>query len=150
MTFPCALGRSGIQIDKREGDGATPWGRYRPLAAFWRDDRLQRPQTALPLSPIEKASGWCDDPADANYNKAVVLPYPASAERMRRQDRLYDVVVDLDWNRGPIRKRKGSAIFLHIASAHFTPTEGCIALRRDHLLKLLVRIGPETIFDVRR
>jgi L,D-peptidoglycan transpeptidase YkuD (ErfK/YbiS/YcfS/YnhG family) len=150
VVLPCALGRSGIRVDKREGDGATPWGRYRPLAAYWRDDRIERPRTALPVSRIGEASGWCDDPADPNYNKSVTLPYSASAERMRREDELYDIVVDLDWNRGPIAKRKGSAIFLHVASVHYTPTEGCIALRQDHLRKLLTRIGPETIFDVRR
>jgi L,D-peptidoglycan transpeptidase YkuD (ErfK/YbiS/YcfS/YnhG family) len=150
LVFPCALGRSGIRIDKREGDGATPWGRYRPLAAYWRADRVERPQTPLPLSAIEETSGWCDDPADANYNRPVTLPYSASAERMCREDGLYDIVVDLDWNRGPIEKRRGSAIFMHVASAHFAPTDGCIALRHDHLRKLLPRIGPRTIFDVRR
>jgi L,D-peptidoglycan transpeptidase YkuD (ErfK/YbiS/YcfS/YnhG family) len=150
VVFPCALGRSGIGIDKREGDGATPWGRYRPLIAYWRDDRVERPRTALPLSSIGEASGWCDDPDDRNYNKLVTLPYGASAERMRREDGLYDIVVDLDWNRGPIAKRRGSAIFLHVASGLFAPTEGCIALRQDHLRKLLARIGPQTVFDVRR
>src|SRR5580700_2715181 len=128
MVFACALGRGGIHADKREGDGVTPRGRYRALAAFWREDRLTRPRTRLALSAIRPASGWCDDAADRNYNRPVTLPYPASAETMRRADGLYDIVIDLDWNRGPIRKGKGSAIFLHIASESYAPTEGCIAL----------------------
>jgi L,D-peptidoglycan transpeptidase YkuD (ErfK/YbiS/YcfS/YnhG family) len=150
MVFACALGRGGIHADKREGDGVTPRGRYRALAAFWREDRLTRPRTRLALSAIRPASGWCDDAADRNYNRPVTLPYPASAETMRRADGLYDIVIDLDWNRGPIRKGKGSAIFLHIASESYAPTEGCIALSRQDLCKLLPRLGPDTVFEVRR
>jgi L,D-peptidoglycan transpeptidase YkuD (ErfK/YbiS/YcfS/YnhG family) len=150
MVFPCALGRSGIRIMKREGDGATPEGRYRPLGAFWRSDRQGRPSTSLRLAPIGKASGWCDDPLDRNYNKPVDLPYAASAETMRREDGLYDLVVDLDWNRGPIAKGKGSAIFVHVAAPGYGPTEGCIALSRGDLRKLLARVGRNTVFDVRR
>ena len=148
--FPCALGRSGIRATKREGDGVTPSGRYRALAAFWRPDRVERPKTALPLSPIGESCGWCDDPADRNYNRPVTLPYAARTEAMRREDRLYDIVVDLDWNRGPIAKHKGSAIFLHVASLGYAPTEGCIAVAPEDLRKLLAHIGPETVFDVRR
>jgi L,D-peptidoglycan transpeptidase YkuD (ErfK/YbiS/YcfS/YnhG family) len=150
VVFPCVLGRSGITIDKREGDGATPAGRYTALDGYWRHDRVERPLTALSFSRIEAASGWCDDPNDRNYNKPVTLPYGASTEKMRREDGLYDIVVDLDWNRGPIARGRGSAIFLHVAAPNFSPTEGCIALRMDHLRKLLARIGRQTIFDVRR
>ena len=150
MIFPCALGRSGIRMLKREGDGATPQGRYRALRAFWRPDRVERPQTRLRLSPIGNASGWCDEPADRNYNKPVTLPYAASAETLCRADRIYDVVVDLDWNRGPIAKRKGSAIFLHVANPAFGATEGCIALSAGDLRKLLTRLGPRSFFEVAR
>src|SRR5690606_23326169 len=45
--IPVALGRSGILADKREGDGATPRGAFRPLRVWWRADRLIRPQTRL-------------------------------------------------------------------------------------------------------
>jgi len=149
MAFPCALGRSGIRTSKREGDGATPRGRYKALRLFWRADRLERPRTSIPLAPIGRTSGWCDDQSDRNYNRPVGLPYPASAEAMRREDGLYDIVVDLAWNRGPIIKGKGSAIFLHVAAAAYAPTEGCIALSRRDLRKLLARIGRHTVFDVR-
>jgi L,D-peptidoglycan transpeptidase YkuD (ErfK/YbiS/YcfS/YnhG family) len=150
MVFRCALGRSGMRQGKREGDGATPIGRYLALGAFWRGDRLARPRIGLPLSPITPDQGWCEVPADANYNRPVRLPYPASAESMRREDQLYDVVLDLAWNRGPIRKGRGSAIFLHLARRDYSPTQGCIALSRADLLKLLPHIGPRTLFEVRR
>jgi L,D-peptidoglycan transpeptidase YkuD (ErfK/YbiS/YcfS/YnhG family) len=150
LVLPCALGRSGMTAVKREGDGATPCGRYHALAAFWRPDRLARPHGLLPLRPIRPLDGWCDDPADASYTRLVRLPYRASAETMWRADGLYDIVVDLDWNRGPTAKGRGSAIFMHVASEAYGPTEGCIALARPDLVRLLARIGPDTVFDVRR
>ncbi|MFI5013677.1 MAG: L,D-transpeptidase [Hyphomicrobiales bacterium] len=150
MAFACALGRSGIRMRKCEADGATPSGRYPALRAFWRDDRLARPRIALALAPIGKSAGWCDDPRDRNYNRPVTLPYPASAESLRRRDGLYDIVVDLAWNRGPIIKGKGSAIFLHVAAEAHGPTQGCIALSRGDLRKLLPHIGRNTVFEVRR
>lgn len=144
LVLPCALGRGGTTHDKREGDGATPVGHFRMLQAFYRPDRLRRPRTLLPLAPIGPRDGWCDDPRDRNYNRPVRLPYPGRHERMRREDGLYDVVVDLAWNRGPIRKGRGSAIFLHCARPGFAPTEGCVAVEPRMSGRLLAAIGPAT------
>ena len=148
LVLPCALGRSGPTHDKREGDGATPVGRFRVLQAFYRPDRMRRPPTRLPLAPVGAADGWCDDPRDRNYNRLVRLPYPAGHERMRREDELYDAVVDLAYNRGPIRKGRGSAIFLHCARPGFAPTEGCVAVEPRVIARLLARIGPETRIEI--
>ena len=60
----CVLGRGGIRRDKREGDGATPVGRFPLRRVLWRADRLAKPETSLLCSPIESDDGWCDDPAD--------------------------------------------------------------------------------------
>lgn len=144
LVLPCALGRAGPTHDKREGDGATPVGRFRVLQAFYRADRMRRPRTPLPLAPIGAADGWCDDPRDRNYNRPVRLPYPAGHERMQREDGLYDVVLDLAYNRAPIRKGRGSAIFLHCARPGFAPTEGCVAIDPRAVARLLARIGPQT------
>ena len=122
LVLPCALGRSGTTHDKREGDGATPVGRFRALQAFYRPDRVRRPPTRLIVSRIDSGDGWCDEPGDRNYNRPVRLPYPARHERMCREDELYDVVVDLACNRGPIRKGRGSAIFMHCAKPGLPPT----------------------------
>ena len=148
LALPCALGRSGPTHDKREGDGATPVGRFRALQAFYRPDRLRRPRTPLPLAPIGAQDGWCDDPRDRNYNRPVPLPYPAGHERMRREDGLYDVVIDLAYNRGPIRKGRGSAIFLHCARPDFGPTEGCVAVGSRVIARLIARIGPWTRIEI--
>jgi L,D-peptidoglycan transpeptidase YkuD (ErfK/YbiS/YcfS/YnhG family) len=149
MWFPCALGRSGKTARKREGDGATPIGRWRVLRVLYRADRVGRPRTALPVSRTSPHDGWCDAPADRNYNRPVRLPYPASTERMSRDDGLYDVVVILDHNTLPRVRGGGSAIFMHVARPGFLPTEGCIALRRDHLVRLLPHLKPGAVIDVR-
>ena len=42
----------------------------------------------------------------------------------------------------------GSAIFLHVARGGFLPTEGCVALRRADLVRLLRRVGPGTRMQI--
>ena len=101
----------------------------------------------MPVVPISCRAiglldGWCDDPADENYNRLVTLPYKASHEQLRRDDGLYDVIVVLGYNDIPVIPGKGSAIFLHVATAGFSPTEGCVALARDDLLAVLADCRP--------
>ncbi|KQP77557.1 MULTISPECIES: L,D-transpeptidase family protein [unclassified Methylobacterium] len=143
---PCALGRAGITQTKREGDGASPRGRFRLRGGVYRPDHFaSRPASPLPLAPSAPGDGWCDDARDRRYNRPIALPAPGVGhERLWREDGLYDLVVDLDYNRGPIRRGRGSAIFLHVARPGFLPTEGCVALRRADLVRLLRRIGPRT------
>lgn len=148
LEVPCALGRAGRTSLKREGDFASPRGRFPLLGVFYRPDRLRRPPTTLPISAIHQADGWCDAPADRNYNRLVRLPYPASAEGMWRQDGLYDVVVVLDYNFGSRRRNRGSAIFLHCAAPRYAPTGGCVALARPDLVKLLARLRPGTVIEI--
>lgn len=142
----CALGRSGVTNGKREGDGASPRGVFRLRGGFYRPDRFPvRPTSALPLRATRPQDGWCDAPRDRRYNRPIRLPSDAaSAERLWRDDGLYDLVIDLDYNRGPIRPGRGSAIFLHVARAGYRPTEGCVALKPADLLRLLRRLGPRT------
>jgi len=133
----CALGRAGISRRKREGDGASPAGSFLMRRLLYRPDREALPLTKLPVRALAIADGWCDDPDDAAYNRPVALPYKASAERLWREDRLYDLVVVLGYNDDPPVPDKGSAIFLHIARDGYGPTEGCVALSRADLLEVL-------------
>ncbi len=148
LRLPCALGRSGTGHDKREGDGATPVAVLPLRRAWYRADRVLRPATALPCRAIRPDDGWCDAPGDRNYNRRVARPYPASHEAMWREDGLYDLVVELGWNDAPRRQGRGSAIFMHVARAGFRPTEGCIALRKADLVKLLALLGPRSSIRV--
>lgn len=133
----CALGKGGVHTMKREGDGATPAGAFVMRRLLYRADRGAAPTTHLPAVPIAADDGWCDDPADAAYNRPIKLPYRARAEHLWRTDRLYDLVVVLGYNDDPVVAGAGSAIFLHVASPDYTPTEGCVALAPDDLRRVL-------------
>jgi L,D-peptidoglycan transpeptidase YkuD (ErfK/YbiS/YcfS/YnhG family) len=137
---PAALGRAGIRALKREGDGGTPLGRFAVRQMLYRADRMKRPRTLLPLRAIGKRDGWCEDPADRNYNRLVTLSPGGNADRLRREDHLYDLVLVLGYNDRPRVKGKGSAIFMHLARPGFAPTAGCIALSRHDLLILLAQL----------
>ena len=138
----CAIGRGGVSDNKREGDGATPIGAWPLRRLLYRPDRIASPPTGLPTTPIGPADGWCDAPGDKNYNLPVILPYPASAEALWRTDEIYDLIVPLGYNDGPIRRGRGSAIFLHLARDGYLPTEGCVALARPDLLEFLALASP--------
>lgn len=140
----CALGRGGIKLDKREGDGITPIGEFALRRVLYRNDRVGAPSTILGVGQIQQADGWCDDPDDAEYNRQVVLPFRASAENLYRQDMLYDIVVVLGQNDAPVVPGRGSAIFFHIAKPDYSPTEGCVAIKHMDMLSLLKAITPQT------
>jgi L,D-peptidoglycan transpeptidase YkuD (ErfK/YbiS/YcfS/YnhG family) len=148
LRFPCALGRGGSRVRKREGDGATPIGCWPIDGILYRPDKVARPRTKLPVQRIRKMDGWCDEPGDRNYNRPVRHPYPARAERLWREDGLYDVVVVLGHNQRPRLRGCGSAIFMHVARPGHLPTEGCIALERGHLLRVLERLKPGSVIEV--
>ena len=150
FSAPSALGRSGViaATRKREGDGASPLGVWPVRRAFWRPDRLARPETRLVLDPIRPDDGWCDAPDDPAYNLPVRLPYPASAETLTRKDGLYDLVVVLGHNDSPPVPGEGSAIFLHCASPDFKPTEGCVAIERARLIELVSRLTPQDFIEI--
>jgi L,D-peptidoglycan transpeptidase YkuD (ErfK/YbiS/YcfS/YnhG family) len=126
--FRCAIGRGGLRTHKEEGDGATPRGLLPLRRVLYRADRGRAPACAVPVEPIGPADGWCDDPADAAYNRPVSLPHDGRHEELWRADGLYDIVGILGWNDAPVVRGRGSAIFLHLARPDYAPTEGCIAL----------------------
>ncbi len=132
-----ALGRAGVSDRKEEGDGATPLGVLPLRRVLYRADRLAIPPAAVPREPIGARDGWCDDPADAAYNRSVTLPHPGRAEELWRADPLYDLVGVLGWNDAPVARGRGSAIFLHVAHTDYAPTQGCVALLLPDLLALL-------------
>jgi L,D-peptidoglycan transpeptidase YkuD (ErfK/YbiS/YcfS/YnhG family) len=143
-TLPVALGRGGIMANKREGDGGTPRGTFRPRQLWWRADRHPRPRTFLPLRPIRPEDAWCEDPGDRHYNQPVRLQPGRVGDRLRRDDHLYDFIVEIDHNTQPRIAGRGSAVFLHLARGNFGPTAGCVSMTESAMLRLLGRLGPRT------
>jgi L,D-peptidoglycan transpeptidase YkuD (ErfK/YbiS/YcfS/YnhG family) len=142
--IPVALGRGGIKANKREGDGGTPRGMFRPLRLWWRADRHPRPPTLLPVRAIKPEDAWCEDPASRHYNQPVLLPQDRGGDRLKRDDQLYDFIVEIDHNSAPRIKGRGSAVFLHLARDNFGPTAGCVSMTKSAMRHLLARLGPET------
>jgi L,D-peptidoglycan transpeptidase YkuD (ErfK/YbiS/YcfS/YnhG family) len=145
LRFRAALGSSGMTALKREGDGATPIAAMRLLHGYYRRDRgMGALSTALAMTPIRASMLWCDAAFDANYNRPVTAPFGKSHERLMRDDHLYDICLVMDWNITTRRQKCGSAIFFHLAGPGYPPTEGCVAISRRDMLRLLPLIGPET------
>ncbi len=147
-TLPVALGRGGVKANKREGDGATPRGRFRLKRLWWRADRHPRPATLLPVRRIAPDDGWCEDPADRHYNRPVKVPPGSKADRLARQDGLYDFIIEIGHNARPRVAGRGSAVFIHVARSEFAPTAGCVALTMNSLRRLLARVGSRTTIMV--
>lgn len=142
--YRCALGRNGVSAEKKEGDGTTPVGCFALREVLYRADKIALPPTRLPVYTIQKNDGWCDDPADDAYNKKITLPYPARHEELWREDDLYDLVIPFGYNDAPVVPGKGSALFIHVATPNYAPTEGCIALSQPDVLDLLLQVSTET------
>jgi L,D-peptidoglycan transpeptidase YkuD (ErfK/YbiS/YcfS/YnhG family) len=143
-----ALGRSGIAAMKREGDGATPLGRFPIRQVLYRARRVPRPNTELPVRAIRSGDSWCEDPTDRHYNRLVKLSPRSRADSLNRADHLYDLVLVLGYNDRPRVRGRGSAIFLHLARPGYSPTEGCIALSRYDLLMLLAQLRRGSVIVV--
>jgi L,D-peptidoglycan transpeptidase YkuD (ErfK/YbiS/YcfS/YnhG family) len=149
IALPVALGRAGIQANKREGDGATPRGRFRLRRLWWRSDRMAKPRAALPLRAIRRDDAWCEDAADRRYNQPIRLSLEAPGDRLWRDDHLYDLIIELDHNTRPRVARRGSAVFIHFARPGLEPTAGCVALRDWDFPRLLARLRKNSWIEIR-
>ena len=140
----CALGKRGIGRKKREGDFITPVGQFKIEYILYREDRIKRLNTDFKQLIITKKMGWCDDPESKKYNKIIKLPFNYNFEKLYRKDNIYDVILVLNYNMNPIRKNKGSAIFIHVAKKNYKKTRGCVAIKKTELLKILKKIKKNT------
>ena len=142
--FRCSLGKAGIKKKKKEGDQVTPKGIFKVIKIYYRKDKIKKIINPIKKIQIKKNMGWCDDPKSDLYNQQIKLPNKFSYEKLYRKDGLYDIILVLNYNTSPIVKKKGSAIFIHIAKRKFKPTEGCIGLKKNDLIKLLKKIKKNT------
>jgi len=145
LKFKCALGKAGIGKKKLEGDQITPKGTYKIVEIYCRKDRLKKIFSKFKLIEIKKNMGWCDDPKSKKYNQLIKLPSKYSHENLYRENSIYDLILVLNYNMNPIIKNKGSAIFIHIANKKFKNTEGCIAIEKKNLVRLVKIINKKTL-----
>ncbi|WP_342360122.1 L,D-transpeptidase family protein [Terrarubrum flagellatum] len=149
--IPCAIGRSGMRPAalKREGDGTTPIGRFRVLTAWFRGDRWPNRSFSWATRRIGPTDGWCEDSSNRRYNHPVKVAPGANHDRLWRQDRLYDLILEIDHNARPRILGRGSAVFIHLCRLGMTPTAGCVAFEPNELRKLLPRLGRGSVIDIK-
>ena len=146
----CAVGKRGISFKKKEGDFITPIGLYKIKYILYRKDRVKKIQSKLRKITIKKNMGWCDDPKSKQYNKLVNLPFSYGCERLFKKENIYDIILVLTYNMNPVKKNKGSAIFVHIAKKNYEKTQGCVAVKKLDLLKILKKIKVKTKVKIER
>ena len=136
----CAIGKKGIGYKKKEGDYITPKGQFKIKFILYRKDRVKI-STKFKKKVIKKNMGWCNDPKSKEYNKLISLPFNYKHEKLYKKDNTYDIVLVLNYNMNPIKKNKGSAIFVHVAKNNYKSTEGCVAIKKKNLIKILKEIN---------
>jgi len=144
----CALGKMGIGRKRKEGDQITPKGRYNIKFLLYRKDRIKKIKTKLKRIAIKKNMGWCDDPSSKDYNKLIRLPVRYSHEKLYKNDNTYDIILVLSYNMHPIKKNRGSAIFIHVAKKYYKKTLGCIAISKVSLLKIIKKLNKKSIVEI--
>ena len=144
----CAIGKRGIISRKVEGDKCTPKGRFKFKYIFYRKDRVKKISSKLRAIPIKRNYGWCDDTSSKYYNKFIKFPFKGNAEKLHIKENVYDIIVVINYNLNPVKKNRGSAIFLHLAKKNYKPTLGCIALSKKDLQYLLSIINNKTFLKI--
>jgi len=144
IKFKCALGKSGIRKKRTEGDNITPKGTFKIIKIYYRKDRIKKINSVFKIIEIKKNMGWCDDPESKKYNQLIKLPSKYRHEKLFRNDRIYDLMIVLNYNMSPVIKNKGSAIFIHIAKNNYNKTKGCIALKKKDLIEIVSKIKRDT------
>ena len=147
-TYPVVLGRSGVSVCRSEGDGSTPAGLFRLRRVFYNPERVAAPPSGLPVVPLHREDGWCDEPGHPQYNRLIKIPFSGSHETLWREDSLYDLVVEVGYNDDPIVPGMGSAIFIHLRPEKGN-TEGCLALKKEDLLEIIPHLTPHSTLDIR-
>jgi len=144
----CAVGKRGIGYKRKEGDLITPIGKYKIKYILYRRDRIKEIKTKIKKIVIKKNLGWSNDPRSRQYNKLIKLPSKYNYEKLYKKENVYDIVLVLNYNMNPVVRNKGSAIFIHVARRNYKKTEGCVALKKMHLLKIIKDIRYNTIVKI--
>ena len=145
----CCIGKSGLAKKKREGDLKTPKGLFELGLLYFRTDRIKSLRSKIQKKVIKKNMGWCDDSRSKKYNQEIRFPFKFRAERLYRKDKIYDIFINIKYNQSPAIKRKGSAIFFHVANRNYKPTKGCVAILKKDFLKIIPFINKNTKISIK-
>ena len=145
----CSIGKSGLNLSKKEGDLTTPKGLFKLGLLYYRKDRIKSFKCSIKKKIIRKNMGWCNDIKSKKYNKEISFPFKYKAEKLYRKDKIYDIFINIKYNHSPVIKNKGSAIFLHLSDTRYKPTSGCVAIIKKDFLKIIPLISKRTRILIR-
>ena len=163
--WPGTLGRGGLSWgrglhgdgapagqdgpEKREGDRTSPAGVFALTRAY---GYAERGRGLMPYVGVSRSWRCIDDPESASYNlvlDSADLPAGSrdwsSAERMRRNDGLYEWVIEIAHNLPARQSGSGSCIFFHVWRKPGAPTIGCTAMTKDRIQDLLDVLDPAAL-----
>ena len=80
------------------------------------------------------------------YKGIYNIPHPEL--ELYKKENIYDLFLVIKYNTNPIIKKRGSAIFLHIAKKNYKPTAGCIAISKRDFIKILPLINNKTLITI--
>ena len=138
------IGKNGATSYKIEGDGKTPIGEF-DLGLILVTNPNVKNIYGLKHKIITENMYWVDDSKSKYYNQLVDLSMVRkdwdSAEHLIDYPTQYEYLVEIKVNPNNI-KGKGSAIFLHCSNGQ--KTEGCIAVHRDIMRKIIESMEENT------
>lgn len=142
--LPAMTGRNGFAPpgEKREGDGRAPTGIFSLESAFGYPPFIK---TKMPYRQATDDDLWVDDVNSPDYNTWVKrgATNASSFEVMKLKDRRYTYGIVTGYNRNPVVKGHGSAIFIHVWLTEGYKTSGCVALAPENMLNILEWLSPE-------
>lgn len=150
-SFAVTVGRAGLAKDmqsnlsfnqtmpvKQEGDGKSPAGIFK-LGKVFSYHNLTNLE--MPFVQVDTNFYCVDDVSSSYYNTLIkqdtVQHNFNSFEYMQRKDSLYEYGIWVLYNSDPATKGNGSCIFLHVWRDENSPTSGCTAMAREHILRLI-------------
>ncbi|KTD24598.1 L,D-transpeptidase family protein [Legionella maceachernii] len=134
-TVKAVIGKSGVAPigKKREGDLKTPAGLYSLGEAFG----FQPLALKMDYKYITPDDKYVDDVNSKDYNHWVNGKTEAKSYEFMHV-KFYKMGIVVNYNKDPIVPGAGSAIFMHLWKSANTPTAGCIAMDKQHLLAILL------------
>ena len=141
--------QSGLQ--KKEGDGRAPAGRFKIGFAMGYAETLPIGNKGWPYHQVTERDAWIDNPSiPEHYNHLYTLkpnrtaPPWFESQRKRLGDFAYEWKILIEHNyQNPI-PGDGSAIFFHIRRGEIKPSFGCTVMEKSVLEKLLCWLDPKS------
>ncbi len=141
------IGKNGFTINKKEGDSCTPIGKFDLGLILGTHEKIKNKNCNY--TKINSNMYWVDDCNSKYYNELVDITKVKkdwnSAEHLIDYPIQYEYLIEIKSNPFNI-PNKGSAIFLHCS--YNTATQGCIAIDRKEMEKIVNNIDESTKIDI--